>query len=111
MVEVVCRLVASKRPHRRVAGRASLVGDHLHVQLRRVWPDQAGRFLAALTDSLADVPVAWFDARLLDATLVVALDGDTSEDAVLGALEAAEVRAGIDINPAGLTLPSVPLAA
>ena len=99
VVEVVCRLVASKRPHRRVAGRASLVGDHLHVQLRRVWPDQAGRFLAALADSLADVPVAWFDARLLDATLVVALDGDASEDAVLAAVETAEVRAGIDINP------------
>jgi hypothetical protein len=99
VVEVVSRLLASKRPHRRVAPRASLVGDHLHVQLRRVWPDQAGRFLAALTDSLADVPVAWFDARLLDATLVVALDDDTSEDAVLQAVEVAEVRAGIDINP------------
>ena len=99
MIERICGLVASARPHRRVASRASLVDDRLHVQLRRVWPDQAGRFLAALTDSLADLPVAWFDVRLLDATLVVALDDGASEDAILEAVETAEVRAGIDINP------------
>jgi cation-transporting ATPase I len=99
MGAALCRLVASARPHRRVAPRANLVGDRLHVQLRRVWPDQAGPFLAALTDVLADLPVAWFDARLLDATLVVALDDGASEQEVVDAIETAEVRAGIDVNP------------
>ena len=110
----VRRLVASGRPHERVAARTSRVGDHLHVQLRRVWPDQAGRFLAALSDTLADVPVLWVDARLLDGVLVLALDGaDDDGDgaagtagaaaaaaaAVIAAVEAAEVQAGIECNP------------
>jgi hypothetical protein len=61
---VLRRMVASARPHRRVAARTSLVGDRLHIELPRVWPEQVGPFLAALTDSCADIPVAWFDARL-----------------------------------------------
>ena len=98
-VEALGRLVASARPHRRVASRASRVGDRLHIQLRRVWPDQAGPFLAALTDSLADLRVEWFDARLLDTTLVVALAEGASEGVVLEAVETAETRAGIAVNP------------
>ena len=93
------RLVSSSHPHERVTARASRVGRHLHVRLRRVWPDQAGRFLAALTDALADLPVAWVDARLLEGTLVVALEEDGWERAVVGAVEAAERKAGIEINP------------
>ena len=92
-------MVASARPHRRVAARVSLVGDRLHFELPRVWPDQVGPFLAALTDSLAEVPVAWFDARFLDGTLVVALDDGASTVAVVEAVEAAKIRAGIDGNP------------
>jgi hypothetical protein len=98
-VDTLARLVGSRRPHHRVAPRTRRVGDRLHVQLRRVWPDQAGPFLAALADGLADVPVAWFDARLLDATLVVAIEDGVSETSVLDAVEAAEVRAGIGANP------------
>ena len=122
----VRRLVASHRPHERVGPRASRVGDHIHVQLRRVWQDQSGPFLAALTDALADLPVMWVDVRLLDGDLVVALDvdgdgelggdradvdgdadgdragadaGAAVEQAVVAAVEAAEARAGIDCNP------------
>ena len=96
---VLGRVVASARPHRRVAARASLVGDRLHIELPRVWPEQVGPFLAALTDTLADLPVAWFDARLLDGTVVVALDDASSAVAAVEAVEAAKVRAGIDGNP------------
>ena len=100
----VRRLLASARPHDRIGPRASRVGDHIHVQLRRVWPDQAGPFLAALTDTLADLPVVWVDARLLDGVLVVALpeaDRDRAADdgAIVAAVETAEIRAGIDSNP------------
>jgi cation-transporting ATPase I len=93
------RLVSSSRPHERLTARVSRVGGHLHVRLRRVWPDQAGQFLAALTDALADLPVIWVDARLLDGTLVVAVDDPQWDGAVLEAVEAAETIAGIDINP------------
>ena len=82
-----------------MASRASLVGDRLHIQLPRVWPDQVGRFLAALNDTLSDVPVAWFEARFLDAILVIAVDDGASTAAVLDAVESAKVRAGIDSNP------------
>ena len=111
----VRRLVASNRPHQRVGARASRVGEHIHVQLRRVWPDQSGPFLAALTDTLADLPVVWVDARLLDGVLVVAVDRDGAQErhgeadgddagaavdqAVVAAVEAAELRAGIECNP------------
>lgn len=60
-------------------------------------------FVAALTDELdVRLPVAWVDLRLLDGLLVVALDSaddDEVELAVVGAVEAAEVRAGIEGNP------------
>lgn len=102
----VRRLMASSRPHERLTPRASRVGDHVHLQLRRVWPDQAGRFVAALSDGLSDLPVVWIDVRLLDGLLVLALDpgGDEPADertvaAVVAAVEAAEGRAGIDCNP------------
>ena len=92
-------MVASPRPHRRVGPRANLVGDRLHVELPRVWPEQVGPFLAALTDSLADLPVAWFDARFLDGVVVVALEEGAPAAAVVDAVDAAKVRAGIDGNP------------
>ena len=92
-------LVSSSRPHERITPRASRVGGHVHVQLRRVWPDQAGPFLAALTDALGDLPVIWVDARLLDGTLVVAVDDGGWEQAVVDAVDAAETKAGIDVNP------------
>jgi cation-transporting ATPase I len=93
------RLVSSSRPHGRLTPRASQVGGHVHVRLRRVWPDQAGPFLAALTDALADLPVMWVDVRLLEGNLVVAVDDGGWERAVVDAVEAAEIKAGIDINP------------
>jgi cation-transporting ATPase I len=101
----VRRRVASSRPHERLTPRANRVGDHLHVDLRRVWPDQAGRFVAALTDGLSDLPVVWIDVRLLDGLLVLALDegAGTADEravaAVIGAVETAEARAGIECNP------------
>ena len=114
----VRRLVASPRPHERLTPRASRVGDHVHLQLRRVWPDQAGRFVAALSDGLSDLPVVWVDVRLLDGLLVLALDpgaahgahgadradpADRADErtvaAVVAAVEAAEARAGLDCNP------------
>jgi len=102
----VRRLVASSRPHERLTPRASRVGDHVHLQLRRVWPDQAGRFVAALSDGLSDLPVAWVDVRLLDGLLVLAVDpggGESADErtvaAVVAAVEAAEARSGIDCNP------------
>jgi cation-transporting P-type ATPase I len=67
-----------------------------------VWPDQAGPFLAALTDELADLPVAWVDVRLLDGVLVLALDDSHDsgvEELILAAVDAAEARVGIECNP------------
>ncbi|MEW6472571.1 MAG: hypothetical protein AB1679_09885 [Actinomycetota bacterium] len=101
----VRRWVASGRPHERVGPRAHRVGDHVHIQLRRVWPDQAEPFVAALHEELADLPVAWVDVRLLDGLLVVGLADDDAaevlgvEEAVVQAVEAAEERAGIECNP------------
>ncbi|HYH49702.1 MAG TPA: hypothetical protein VEG38_09150 [Acidimicrobiia bacterium] len=98
----VRRWLASNRPHSRVGARAHRVGDRLHVQLRRVWPDQAGPFVAALSDELADLPVGWIDVRLLDCVLVLALDADARdgvEEDVVGAVEAAESRADVACNP------------
>ena len=98
----VRRLVAFGRPHQRLSARANRVGDHVHVQLRRVWPDQAGRFVAALTDAIADLPVEWVDVRLLDGVLVVALNGAGAEGVAMGvgaAVDAAEAAAGIECNP------------
>ena|GEM_PF-5167160 len=102
----VRRRVASSRPHERLTPRAHRAGDHLHVQLRRVWPDQAGALVAALTDVLSDLPVVWIDVRLLDGLLVLALDGggagladERAVAAVIAAVEAAEARAGIECNP------------
>lgn len=96
--------VASGGPHERVGARAHRVGHRVHVQLRRVWPDQVDPFVAALNDELTDLPVEWVDVRLLDGMLVVALTGDADADAdiaaeVLGAVEAAETRIGIECNP------------